>query len=444
MTMRTVWAFGFCCALLATFAVAQPPPPADPDPAMNHPDMIAWQLFLQVNADAKTAGNNNALFETWANDGDTFNPSPKWPGPGEATKAFHPPVLTNLLRERAEMPPHGPIAQVVPPKPGSDPAVDGVEEVRRNHASFQFIVDNNLYKVSGLQKAFNTDIVFPTDSIEVKANWYPVVDPKDPTKTAIPGFDGTPAEALKVYHVNTTSDGKQYALVSMHIISKMVPNWTWATFEHRNNLGRCDVLGCNDSFGAVNAHVAPNADIQKGYPSCAKSPALAALFKAAKIDPAFANYCLKGTQVDFTDQAGLATRLGNSITEATFLEQSSCMTCHGKAAFNAEGLVTTFAGFSATAFQGFDKAGNPQLGDAPIGALRAEWFWNAGAGTQTYAKPPINGQTTQNPPHDPMYRDAGALPPPQRWAQGADFVWSIPFCAIDDLHGQTKSSCAAK
>jgi len=45
----------------------------DPNLAMNNPDQQAWTLFLTVNADAKTAGNNNALFETWARDGETFS-----------------------------------------------------------------------------------------------------------------------------------------------------------------------------------------------------------------------------------------------------------------------------------------------------------------------------------------------------------------------------------
>jgi hypothetical protein len=48
----------------------------DPNPALNAPDKQAWTLFLTVNADAKTAGNNNAFFETWASDGDTFRTTP--------------------------------------------------------------------------------------------------------------------------------------------------------------------------------------------------------------------------------------------------------------------------------------------------------------------------------------------------------------------------------
>ena len=60
---------------------------------------------------------------------------------------------------------------------------------------------------------------FLTDAVEVKANWIPV--------PAIPAFTGNRvslADVPKLYHVNTGSDGKQYAMVSMHIISKLVPN----------------------------------------------------------------------------------------------------------------------------------------------------------------------------------------------------------------------------
>jgi hypothetical protein len=37
---------------------------------------------MTVNADAASAGDNNALFETWASDGDTFRAKPVWPSGG--------------------------------------------------------------------------------------------------------------------------------------------------------------------------------------------------------------------------------------------------------------------------------------------------------------------------------------------------------------------------
>ena len=69
-----------CAAAVATLGCsASVMAQTDPNPALNTPDKLAWTLFIQVNTDAKTAGNNNALFETWASDGETFTPNPVWP-----------------------------------------------------------------------------------------------------------------------------------------------------------------------------------------------------------------------------------------------------------------------------------------------------------------------------------------------------------------------------
>ena len=281
---------------------------ADSNPALNTPDKLSWMLFLKVNADAKTAGNNNAFFETWASDGDTFRTTPVWPAtPGPLA-----------LKARA----FGQALRAAPPSAGHPtlkvvPGDTATEETRRNKPDFDFIVQNNLFKVSGLKAAFaaNKPLSFPVDSLEVKANWIEVAKLKD-----FNGFAGTPEDAAKIYHVNSAV-GKQFALVSMHVISKLVPNWTWATFEHKDNPGRCDVLGCKDAFGATQAAVAPisPAESAQHYPDCTKTPDLIALFGAAKVDPADVNYCLKGSQTDFTDATGRALRVGNSVTEAGFV-----------------------------------------------------------------------------------------------------------------------------
>ena len=54
--------------------------------------------------------------------------------------------------------------------------------------------------------------------MEVKANWVEVDRLKE-----FNGFSGTPIEAAAAYHVNSIG-GKQYALVSFHIISRLVPD----------------------------------------------------------------------------------------------------------------------------------------------------------------------------------------------------------------------------
>jgi hypothetical protein len=218
-----------------------------PNRLQNNADRQSWELFMTVNADAASAGDNNALFETWASDGDTFRAKPVWPSGGSqmqigaralslAIEQLHPHFRPELL-------------------PTGSRLIG--EETRRNRPAFDFIVQNHLFKV-GLKAAFAAakPIAFPVDSIEVKANWVEVDRLKE-----FNGFAGSRAAAAAAYHVNETG-GKQYALVSFHIISNRVPNWTWATFEHKDNPGRCDVLGCKDSFGAVAAYVAPRSQVE--------------------------------------------------------------------------------------------------------------------------------------------------------------------------------------
>ena len=138
---------------------------SDPNLAMNNPDQQAWTLFLTVNADAKTTGNNNALFETWARDGETFVPNPVWPTTPTPIAAGE--RALGLVLQRAR-----PAACM----PFAVPGGNATEETRRNKPDFDFIVANNLYKVSGLKAAFaaNKPLVFPVGAIEVKANWVEV------------------------------------------------------------------------------------------------------------------------------------------------------------------------------------------------------------------------------------------------------------------------------
>lgn len=365
----------------------------DANLAMNDPDQFAWKLFIQVNA---SAGGGNALFETWASDTDTFKMQPQFPT-APAPLSLRPPVVPQEGRQAMLAAGH-----VLPQLPPG--AAKGVlEETRRNKATFDFIVQNNLHKVSGLIAAYNKPLIsFPVDSVEVKANWLPVEDVPEFTLNRV-----TAAQVPQMFHVNTDSDGKKYALVAMHVISKAVPNWTWATFEHEMNPARCDILGCKDKFG-LPAPVLANPALGTGYPPCAKTAALTALFASAQWNAAFTHYCLKGSQSDPVDTTGLDIRVGNSVTEAGFVDRSSCITCHGRAAFNAQGKATTTAGFGSDG--------------APLGPLQPSWFWSS-IGTP------------------PVFEGKPGL---VKIAQPADFVWSIPFCAVDDTVNPPKLRCVGK
>ena len=386
--------------LLSLFSLPALPASAQtpPNPAMTVPDQVAWQLFIQVNT---RAGGSNSTFETWASDTDLFTFTPQFPT-AATPPSLRRPILPQIAREGVQR--SGGLLPALPP----GAAQGQMEETRHNKPTFDFIVQNNLFKVSGLQAAFGKSLSFPTDSIEVKANWVPVTD--------IPGFTNnrvTIAQVPQLYHVNSAG-GVQFALVSMHVISKLVPNWTWATFEHRFNPSRCDILGCKDSFGAQSPLVPSNRTAGQGYPDCTKTPALTAMLSSADIDPVYNNYCLKGSQADFVDNVGLDIRVGNSVTEDPFVATSSCMTCHGRSAFDNTGQATSQAGFLSF---------GPNGPVGPIGPLLPEWFW----------------KFTSQPP---IFEGKPGL---TRTGTSADFVWSIPFCAIDDTQNPIPpTNCGGK
>ena len=384
--MKRSLTYALACGALLLLPALPAFAQTDPDPAMNNPDKLAWQLFIQVNS---RAGGTNSVFETFASDTETFQPNPQYPT-GPTVSALRTPILAAFASETALK--NGVLLPAIPP----DPTLQNGEETRRNRAAFDFIVQNNFYRISGLKAAFAKTLSFPIDAIEVKANWVAV--------DQIPAFTNnqvTVAQVPQLYHVNADKDGKKYALVSMHVISKQVPNWTWATFEHRFNPGRCDIVGCRDSFGAQTAVVPPLPTRGRTYPDCTKSPALSGLLARTDIEPLYVNYCLKGSQADFVDNTGLDIRLGNSVTEDGFVASSSCMTCHGRAAFDRTGQPTSPAGFVNVNVR-------PPIG--PLGPLLPTWYYS------------FTGQP-------PIFE---GMPGLTRTGTSADFVWSIPFCAIDD------------
>jgi hypothetical protein len=383
-------AFAIGFALISP-ANAQTP---DPDPALNNPDKVSWELFALVNK--PVPGLNNNVFETWASNEDTFQPSPVFPG-AAGPSSCAPPLVAAV--PGAPVGPQAALTPVASPKilnvsaleklaprlPGLEPHVlpGGTQETRRNRATFDFIFCNKLFTKAGLRAAFATGvpISFPIDSMEVKADW-------------VPAGNRSPTE----FYINT-ADQKRFALVAIHVISKQVPNWTWATFEHKDNPGRCDFIGCHDKFGAVVADVAPNPSPGGSYNPCVKTATLKKLFADAGLPPLWENYCLKGSQVDFVTAMGVPTRLGNSVTERGFVDTSSCITCHDRASVNSTGQNIYGGGFLFPTPPALCPS-SPPAACSPNGAPIPAWFLNPGQ------------------------------PNPSMFAMQTDFIWSIPLQAI--------------
>jgi hypothetical protein len=406
--------------------------PGDAMVPMNFPDKFAWKLFLEVNRKAAqqgpvsgTAGapmSNDAVWETWADDPQTFpgdpDPAkpPQWPTGGrdaKREKSLSPTQRGRFLLERAARQqgrvPGGWLEVVavgkLPPGGFSAPNGSGIgEEVHRNRVTFDYIVNNGLWYQQGVAAFFaraaqaaGDDVTFaakavnlPRASIEVKANWI-VIDEKDRPR----------------FHWNYNAAGQLLGLVAMHISSKDLPNWFWCTFEHIDNPGRGDFIGIHDSFGADPAHTPSRTDqANQLYPAESQTKELLAMFAEKGFTGEWAeeykNYRLKGTQVDFTDSAGRPLLLGNSVTEGGFVPTASCITCHSRATVNSSG-ANGFPGVG-NVFGFGEQAVLPLLGSD---SLQPILTYNGRPDPSWYFMESSAGTSLRN--------------------LQTDFVWAIPF-----------------
>ncbi|MBV8809295.1 MAG: hypothetical protein JO033_11535 [Acidobacteriaceae bacterium] len=201
------------------------------------------------------------------------------------------------------------------------------EEVRENGAQEDYIAGIKLWDRRGQQKlaAARADIEFPADAVEIKADWIQL--------STIGLNCSSLSQAFKnSIHVEMIH-GNCFALAGMHLMSKLLDNWVWATFEPQNSITnpeRCKVLGCSDSFGSnpSESHGANTRLTQQ----------LSDLMNAANLAPEWKNYRLDGVQITFTSN-GDPTLLGNSIIEGENagvpLKQSSCISCHAVSAIKS-------------------------------------------------------------------------------------------------------------
>lgn len=285
--------------------------------AINNPDKFAWDVFLEIS---KPADPNNPEGETmwqkeWANAKDVFADSSK---AADWNKIVGLPLLRDINKG---LPIQQEIFNEMLLKMGLTEmeieslhqtsicqAVDSMilNETKMNKPTFDFIVNNNMYYAEGVEAMFlsKTKIDAPTESREIKALWKPI-DSSEKSK----------------YHF-VEKDGKIYGLVSLHIITKDLPNWFWATFEHKDNecLSEAEknpLLKSVDTYGKN-----PDGTISKELKGD--------LIKNGMSDK-WHNYVLRGSQIDFTSSTGENLILANTYTENGFVTTSSCITCHARA-----------------------------------------------------------------------------------------------------------------
>jgi len=197
------------------------------------------------------------------------------------------------------------------------------EVVYRNQAAFDYIVENNLWYLEGIAEKVDQDfdVGFPSDAISVKSHWKQIEE-SDKDR----------------YHWAEDSDGTLWGLDGLHITTNQIPQWTWVTFEHVDNPGRCDFYGCQDSYGQDPAFIEPNTNaLYHVYSGDTLNQNVLDLLTAADVPEQFQYYRLRGSQINFTDTMGRPTILANSTMEYPGYTTSSCMTCHARSAVNEHG-----------------------------------------------------------------------------------------------------------
>jgi hypothetical protein len=301
--------------------------------AMDNPSKHAWDLFLTLNQPAKPkniargepdcskrvgAPGTTAVWETWRNAGsEVYLPNgaepPEWPDtslpdlkPGSVPQTKDDSgklvaALHELGRRRVSLGDELDRRGGMQIKFSQDGVFDnqgGFGETRLNKATYNFVRDQCLFSKEGQQRYAQAVIAgkkprisFPVDSIEAKAAWL------DFQKENIP------ADKWSTYYT-AQLDGKTYGLTALHILTKDLPNWFWATFHHKDEPP--------NEFEGGDTH---------GLPPVLKGTV-------------WENYRLGGTQIDFVTADGNATRLSDHYVEFNF-QRSSCMTCHATATISA-------------------------------------------------------------------------------------------------------------
>ncbi len=210
---------------------------------------------------------------------------------------------------------------------GNSPKTKHVQFVRyellMSKGTFDYIVTQKVYNVNG-QAALTTDLAFPHNAWELKTSWLWVGD--DKAFLAVLEDDG-------YYIVNSyyRDDSGSYqvgysALSGMHVINKLLPDWTWATFENVNN-----------SKYTITDHIPPTPMTNQTGPD-ANTQKINATYQNKY--PNLAAYELIGVQFNFDKNPDL---LASSQMESEFQSRSSCIACHFTAAYSATDGYYNFA-----------------------------------------------------------------------------------------------------
>jgi hypothetical protein len=279
----------------------------------------AWRLFACLNSKARPRVEGpTVLWETWPSPEDLICKA----GNKLTCDPDNPPVFYGAAAPGPCDHTPAPVHRAARSRPN---AFDGKQETYLNETVFDYTVCNKLWYLQGQQAAFlnKEHINFPLGAIEVKARWL-----------QIDRFQ------RKRHLWRKDLRGNHYGLVALNIAAKSQAQWFWATFEHVDNPKRCHVIPCLN----VNEDVV-EIPLRTEILGWLRQSGL-----NLRRQPWWLNYRLHGAQGEFVDSSGIPTKLGNSILERSFGQNSSCITCHARATRDFQGNSLNLKGTDGLAF----------------------------------------------------------------------------------------------
>lgn len=276
----------------------------DFDKQIGAPGPTVWETFKST---ADVYLTNGSMPAPWNSPFVVASQSPEWASAAAAVGSVDSPYLHYLSE-----------ATMIDGRQIVDSAARIVQyEVRMNRDAFEYVVNNpsgfELFNLEGQEAALNDPAYtfnFPVPAIEVKAAW----------RILEPGVDDS--RYWTSYGIYTDENGKaklsKVGLTGLHIISKVLPDWLWVTFEQQDN----PTSTFQFYEGQPGVAVGPNQTF---------NPAAAAYntkFQADLAGTKWQYYAIQGWQTAFTDDNGQPTLFANTQAETYFQSSSSCMTCH--------------------------------------------------------------------------------------------------------------------
>ena len=306
-----------------------------PHKAMNDPYQTAWDILLTMAWPASQAGrgladpsvqpgpNQVAVMSTWKNSTEVYLPNGATPSAWDANSPESQAGIDEILTQEKPLQFNA----------GQASSAGGVSadlrdthgnpiyyQVRMNRAAFDAVVGYNLYNTEGLLAFYNanipngTDLSAPKDAIEIKMAWK-ILYPEDDfsryyTRQAQIAVKGKPM--LKA----------TMGLVGMHVMSKIVPNWFFTTFEQVDNIKTTNITKLGVSPIKPSAKLATTNNRMHALFALTNSP--------------WQYYNCMGVEVDgFNDKTGAPSHLGNSQIETEIMPTASCIACHAYAGIGA-------------------------------------------------------------------------------------------------------------